>query len=81
MAISIISQPNKYQSGYNPIKYVIDSTNKNQLGFRYVVQIFDAGTTNKLAEFDVAPDPFDSGRGKIDISRVIQNKLNTWKEL
>lgn len=81
MAISIISQPNKYQSGYNPIKYVIDSTNKNQPGFRYVVQIFDAGTTNKLAEFDVAPDPFDSGRGKIDISRVIQNKLNTFLTL
>lgn len=81
MAITIISQPNKYQSGYNPIKYVIDSTNKNQPGFRYVVQIFDAGTTNKLAEFDVAPDPFDNGRGKIDISRIVQNKLNTFLSL
>jgi hypothetical protein len=81
MAITIISQPNKYQSGYNPIKYVIDSTNKNQPGFRYVVQIFDAGTSVKLAEYDVAPDPFDNGRGKIDISRVIQNKLNTFLSL
>jgi hypothetical protein len=81
MAITILQQPNKYQSGYNPIKYVIDSTNKNQPGFRYVVQIFDAGTSVKLAEYDVAPDPFDNGRGKIDISRVIQNKLNTFLNL
>jgi hypothetical protein len=81
MAITILQQPNKYQSGYNPIKYVIDSTNKNQPGFRYVVQIFDASTSVKLAEYDVAPDPFDNGRGKIDISRVIQNKLNTFLNL
>lgn len=81
MSISILQQPNKYQSGYNPIKYKIDSTNKNEEGFRYIVQIFDAGTSNKLVEYDVAPDPFDNGRGNIDVSRVIQNKLNTFLNL
>lgn len=78
MAITIITQPDVYHSAYNPIKFELDSTNKNQSGFRYIVEIYDAGTTNKLAEFDIAPDQFNSGRADIDISRIIQNKVDTF---
>jgi hypothetical protein len=78
MAITIISKPTNFHSAYNPIKFELDSTNKNQSGFRYIVEIYDAGTTNKLAEFDIAPDPFNNGRADIDISRVIQNKVDSF---
>jgi len=78
MAITILSQPQNYHAGYNPVKFVIDSTNKNNPGFRYIVEIFDKGTSIKLAEFDVAPDPTDNGKGKIDISRIISNKLDKY---
>jgi hypothetical protein len=78
MAITIISSPNEYHSAYNPVKYKIDSTNKNLPGFRYIVEIYDAGTSNKLVEYDVAPDPFDNGYGNIDVSRIIQNKVDSF---
>jgi len=78
MAITIISQPNEYHSAYNPVKYKIDSTNKNRPGFRYIVEVYDAGTTTKLVEYDVAPDPFDNGYGNIDVSRIIQNKVDSF---
>jgi hypothetical protein len=78
MAITIIQKPDNYHSAYNPIKFELDSTNKNQSGFRYIVEIYDTGTTNKLAEFDVAPDPFNNGKADIDLSRVIQNKVDTF---
>lgn len=78
MAIAIVTKPNKFHSGYNPVKYTLTSTNVNKLGFRFIVQIFDKGTSNKLAEFSVAPDQTDNNRGNIDISRVIQNKLDAF---
>lgn len=76
--ITIISKPSNYHSAYNPIKFELDSTNKGQSGFRYIVEIFDAGTINKLAEFDIAPDPFNNGKADVDISRIIQNKVDTF---
>ena len=78
MSITITKQPSKYHSAYNPIKFELDSTNKNKSGFRYIVEIYDSGTTNKLAEFDVAPDPFNSGKADIDVSRIVQNKVDSF---
>lgn len=78
MAITIVTEPNKFHSGYNPVKYTLTSTNVNKLGFRFIVQIFDKGTSNKLAEFSVAPDQTDNDRGNIDVSRSIQNKLDAF---
>lgn len=74
--ITIISQPNNYHSGYNQIKYVIDSTNKNNPGFRYIVQLFKAGTAEKFAEFDMIPNPLNNGYGEINISKIIQTQLD-----
>lgn len=75
MAINIISKPAEFNSGYNPIKYKINSTNKNKPGFRYLVELFDS-SSNKIAEYFIAPDQLDSNYGDIDISRIIQNKLD-----
>jgi hypothetical protein len=81
MAITIISSPNINMSGYNPIKWVIDSDNKNTPGFRYIVEVYDVGTSNKLIEIDVAPDPTDNGYGKFDISRIVRNKIDKYLDL
>lgn len=76
MAITIITKPADIHSGYNPVKYVISSTNRNKVGFRYVVQIFNKGTSVKLAELMIAPDSTNSNYGEIDVSRILQNKLD-----
>lgn len=75
MAITILSQPNEFHSGYNPVKYKVTSTNKSKPGFRYVVELYTTGTV-KFAEFFIAPDPLDSNNGHIDVSRILQNKLD-----
>jgi hypothetical protein len=76
MAISIISGPNQWQAAYNPIKWVLNSTNKNQPGFRYIVQIIDSVTSQLVNEQLVIPDPINSGYGIIDVSRIVQNKVD-----
>ena len=76
MAISLKTEPNTKQSGYNPIVWVIDSTNKALPGFRYIVQIFDAGTSNLLVEMDIAPDVTNNSYGVVDVSRIVRNKVD-----
>lgn len=84
MAITIVESPNQWQAAYNPIKWLLDSTNKNQPGFRYIVQIYNAGSLlpiNLIAEMDIAPDPFDNRRGDVDVSRIVRNKVDKFKNL
>lgn len=77
MAITIINQPDLHHSGYNPVKYKVSSTNVNLPGFRYVVELYNViGSPEKFAEFFIAPDPLDSNNGNIDISRILQNKID-----
>jgi hypothetical protein len=74
--ITILTQPNQYHAAYNPVLYKLDSTNKNQLGFRYVVEIYNAGTSTLIHKQLVAPDPTDSGYATVDVSRIIQNRVD-----
>lgn len=74
MAITINKQPAEFHSGYNPVEYEISSNFSTELGFRYVVELYQGLT--KFAEFSVAPDIKDGNKGKIDISRILQNKLD-----
>lgn len=74
MAITINKQPAEFHSGYNPVEYEIVSNFRAELGFRYVVELYQ--NTTKFAEFSVAPDIKDGNKGKIDISRILQNKLD-----
>ena len=60
---------------YNPLVYGFDSTNKDLLGFRYVVDIYRAGTNEKIFEGKIIPRPND-GKGYIDISKIIANKVS-----
>jgi hypothetical protein len=73
--ITIIDTPDLRHPAYNPVVYILDSTNKNLNGFRYLIKIFDAGTTNLLSEFKVAPRPSD-GFGYVDISRILQSRVD-----
>lgn len=74
MAITINKQPAEFHSAYNPVEYEITSTFSSELGFRYVVELFQGNT--RFAKFFVAPDVTDGNKGKIDISRILQNKLD-----
>lgn len=74
MAISINKQPSEFHSGYNKTEYEITSTFRAELGFRYIIELFEGAT--KFAEFSVAPDVKDGNKGKIDISRILQNRLD-----
>jgi len=81
MAITIVNKPDTYHAAYNPVFYELDSTNKNKPGFRYIAEIYDFGTSDKLIEMDIAPNPiapnpFDTGKAKFDVSRILQNKVD-----
>jgi hypothetical protein len=76
MAITNIGLTNSHQFAYNPILYKFDSTNKNQPGFRYVIELFDAGTSNLYVKQLIAPDPLDSNRCNVDLSRLLQNRVD-----
>jgi len=80
MAITIEAQPDQIHPAYNPVVYFLDSTNKNEDGFRYIVEIFEAGTSNLVAEFRVAPRPGD-GLGYVDISKIIQSRVTNALDL
>lgn len=75
MAITILSQPYKVHSGYNPSIYKVTSTNKLQPGFRYVVELYNSVANTKMAEFSIVPDPTDSNNGWVDVSKILQTKL------
>lgn len=81
MAITIIEAPNQNQSAYNPIKWKLSSDNVNKEGFRYIVEIIDAGTSNRLAELDIIPDPTDGGNCNLDITRLVRNKVDKFLDI
>lgn len=73
MAITVLSQPQELQAGYNPVKFYLDSTNKNERGFRYVVEVYEGVT--KLFEQRYPPRPVD-GYADVDISRLVADYLS-----
>jgi hypothetical protein len=74
MAITLIAKPDLFSPAHNPLKFIYDSTNKNLLGFRYVIDVYDAGTSNKVAEYKIVPEPVN-GYGEQDLSRFMQSKV------
>lgn len=76
MAISLIAKPDLFSPAYNPLKFIYDSTAKNSEGFRYVFDIYESGTSNKIAEYKIAPLPV-TGYGEQDLSRLIRSKVKS----
>lgn len=74
MAITLSGSPQIIAPSYNPTVYFVDSDNKTESSFRYVVDVYEAGTTNKIGEYRVAPRPSD-GLGYVDISKLIDSTL------
>ena len=74
MAITLSGSPQIIAPAYNPTVYFVDSDNKTEPSFRYVVDVYEAGTTNKIGEYRVAPRPSD-GLGYVDISKLIDSTL------
>lgn len=73
--ITIVDKPDKYHSGYNPVIFRMDSNNKNRGGFKYLVDIYNEDDTlfRRLA---ITPDIRDNNRGRLDISRILQDRLD-----
>jgi hypothetical protein len=74
MALTLIAQPNQYHPAYNPIVFAAQSTETTIPGFRFVFKIYESGDLDPFATFRVAALPASAG-GYIDISKVIQNKI------
>lgn len=72
MAISTQLQAQDLTPAYNRIEYWLESTNKNKDGHRYVFDVYEAGTSNKIAEYRIAPR-FSDGYGVVDLSRLLRN--------
>jgi hypothetical protein len=75
MAISLISSPEPMSLAYNPIYFVFDSTNKAVSGMRYVVDVYLSGTSTKVAELFIAPDP-TSGYAVVNLQGIVKNLLS-----
>lgn len=80
MAITILGTPHTPHPVYNPSVYYLDSTLKNLTGFKYIVEIYDAGTTDKILEMDVQPEPYNQ-YGSVDLSKILSNKINSGVDL
>ena len=72
MAITIITQPTRIQSAFNPIIVEV-STNSTDTIFNYYFEIKDMSgnviSTNRLPKRPV------TGRAIIDLSLIVQNKV------
>jgi hypothetical protein len=75
MAITVTAQPINPTFAYNDIRFTLDSTAKTQSGMRYVVDVYYAGTSNKIAELLIAPDPFDN-LGRVNLKSILNNLLS-----
>lgn len=81
MAITVVSSPPAIHAAYNPIRFRIDSDNKGEVGFRYIVRLYEAGSATIFRELKFAPDPTINGQVDIDISRIIQDKVDYYLDL
>lgn len=72
--ITIINQPEAQSSGFNPNRWLIDSTKKSEVGFRYVISVQDGISGMEVNRFTVIPRPLD-GYGEFDLSKLLQDYL------
>ena len=79
MAQTTIAAPQLWTAGYNPVKYIMDSTNKNKVGFKYVFDIYPSGSVTKLKEFKILPR-FGDGYGECDLSRLLVSQMSYTEE-
>lgn len=79
MAQTTIAAPQLWTPGYNPVKYIMDSTNKNKVGFKYVFDIYPSGSVTKLKEFKILPR-FGDGYGECDLSRLLVSQMSYTEE-
>lgn len=75
MAITnIANSGQKYNTGYNPLVFVVDSDNKDLQGFRYIFDVYSGQTDTLLASYQIAPR-IDDGYGVLHVEKVLQNYL------
>ena len=72
MAQTTIAQPQSFTPGFNPVKFLIDSTNKNLDGFKYIFDVYDGAT--QIGRFKVLPRIVD-GYGELDLSKFLTSYL------
>lgn len=73
MAISLISGPQEYAPGYNPVVFVFDSTNKNNVGFKYELELRLADDT--LVKSVTLNPRIGDGYAIFDVAKALQSYL------
>lgn len=72
MAITLISEPEKFMPAYNPIEYVFNSTNKSRCDFRYIMDIYIDGVyVTRLKAHPAGSNDY----GTFRIERIIRDYL------
>ncbi len=75
MSISIKGRPDSFSPVYNPMYFYMSSTLTAQDGFQYVIDVFSAGTSNRLAHYQLFPRPSDS-YGVGDINQILTSQVS-----
>lgn len=78
MAITILSNPQFYDTVYNEMVFTATSTNVAQPNFKYLVDIYISGAGTKEARLKIPIEP-DTGNGYciVDVHRVLESFLNS----
>lgn len=73
MSISIKIEPKEFQSTYNEVMIVLDSTNKSQDKFQYVVDVNIEGVTSSRLKIQSNPQGF----GVLNIAKHLQSSISS----
>jgi hypothetical protein len=73
MSITIKAEPQEFQSAYNEVIVVLDSTNRNEDKFQYVVDITVNGTYSSRLKIQSNPQ----GWGIINLSKHLEGAIST----
>lgn len=74
--MQILNYPDRFHSIYNPVIIRVDSSIKNEEGFKYIIDIYNIPGFDLYRRLEVTPDIRDDRRGIVDISRILQDRVN-----
>lgn len=73
MAITLITEPQKYMPGFNPIQFVVDGSNKSACDFQYIADLYiNSVFVIRLKEFSQGTNDY----GYFNIERILQDYLS-----
>ena len=77
MAITIKIEPKEFQSTYNEVVMVLDSTNKAKIKFQYVIDVNVEGVYSTRLKVQSNPDGF----GVVNLSKHLESHISVKEEV